>query len=223
MNNFILYILAVLLFINIILLILKLVRRRDLSLTGSVLARVCAIAGIYNYISSGDISFIHVSIMLVLASDITVNVIYLFAYKYILTEKERELSTQLTNLQNKYDIVKEESPVGLYVISTDGTIEFINGYIEKLLGYSRNELLGKSIDTIISANCMHEVSENIRKRVEGKVQTMAYNICFKTKDGSRVYGRVSGSITQNGHKTITGSLVQVDENGKYLWNIVPSS
>jgi PAS domain S-box-containing protein len=48
-----------------------------------------------------------------------------------------------------FRLAVEVCPSGLIVVAEDGTIKLVNGEIERLFGYWRNELLGKSIDILL--------------------------------------------------------------------------
>ncbi len=43
----------------------------------------------------------------------------------------------------------ESSPAGLLMIDAEGRIVLVNGEIERLFGYSREELLGRSMEMLV--------------------------------------------------------------------------
>ena len=43
----------------------------------------------------------------------------------------------------------ESLPVGVLVVSPEGAIVFVNREIERQLGYSRDELIGQSVDILL--------------------------------------------------------------------------
>ena len=48
-----------------------------------------------------------------------------------------------------FGLTIESSPVGMIVSDSGGTILLINGEIERLFGYDRDELLGRPIDILL--------------------------------------------------------------------------
>lgn len=73
-----------------------------------------------------------------------------------------------------FRLAVEVCPNGLIIVAGDGTISLVNGEIERLFGYSRNELLGKSIDTLLP------------ERLRG--QHAAQRAGFETRPAARHFG-----------------------------------
>ncbi len=48
-----------------------------------------------------------------------------------------------------FRLAVEVCPSGLIVVGGDGTIKLVNGEIERLFGYGRDELIGKTIDILL--------------------------------------------------------------------------
>src|ERR1035437_3692253 len=54
----------------------------------------------------------------------------------------------------------ESSPSGMVMVDRDGTIILVNREIERLFGYAREGLLGRSIDTLVPQNLCAAHPEN---------------------------------------------------------------
>jgi PAS domain S-box-containing protein len=48
-----------------------------------------------------------------------------------------------------FRLAVEASPSGMIAVNGDGTIIMINGEIERLFGYARDELLGRPVDILL--------------------------------------------------------------------------
>jgi len=222
MDILITYVLPILIIINIIFLIWKLIIKKDISLAGPALARFVVLIGLCYYKQLNDLVFVHIAIGLVFISDIFVSLIYILSRKYSFENRERYLLTKITELEQKYDMWKETSPIGLYIISTTGLVEFVNAPLKKLLGYTDLELIGKPITKFIDGKYWSIVEDNIARRLNGEVKDSDYELELIAKSGQRIKVRVIGRLTRNGHYTITGSVIQIDEYGRYIWNLQES-
>lgn len=52
-------------------------------------------------------------------------------------------------VEEQFRLLFEAAPNGIMVTDLDGVITFTNRQIEKLFGYSRGELIGRSVDVLL--------------------------------------------------------------------------
>ncbi len=86
------------------------------------------------------------------------------------------------------DILTSSSIAGVYIYQEgDGKIVFVNDYLADILGYKKNELLGKSLFDIY-AHSKDEIQGYIDRRLKKSVSSLErLNFTLLSKDGSLVY------------------------------------
>lgn len=113
--------------------------------------------------------------------------------------KERESNVKFQNLL-------ENSLVGIY-IHQDGYFKYVNSRMSEIMGYSEEELLSTPSKEFLHEEDMPIAVEMMRKRLEGEVESIQYELRVKTKDGSFVWVEVLGStITHEGETAVMGNL-----------------
>ncbi len=119
----------------------------------------------------------------------------------------------LQEAEAKYRSLVEESLVGVYIIQ-DGVFVYVNPRFAEIFGYEREELLELSpIETITAPGSRDLVRENIRRRIDGEIQSLHYSFQGLKKDGSIIEVEVLGSTTiYKGRVAIIGSLLDVTES-----------
>ncbi len=93
--------------------------------------------------------------------------------------KEAEL--HLAQLERRYRSLLETAPDALVVVSQAGEIVLLNAQMEKLFGYSREELIGRPVETLIPVR--------FRERHPGlRVSFLAEHRSRPTASGMEIYG-----------------------------------
>src|SRR5262249_52080860 len=57
--------------------------------------------------------------------------------------------TQRKQAEELFRLSTEASPNGILLVNSEGSILLVNTHIEELFGYKRDELIGKTVDTLI--------------------------------------------------------------------------
>jgi PAS domain S-box-containing protein len=83
--------------------------------------------------------------------------------------------------------------------------------LAKILDYDVSEVIGKSIYNYIQDDFKELVEKNIYKKISGEVKSTSYEIVMLKKGGEPVRLRTFGNRTENGHVTITGSIIQLED------------
>jgi two-component system cell cycle sensor histidine kinase/response regulator CckA len=55
----------------------------------------------------------------------------------------------MSDAEEMLRLVVEEAPVGMVIVDADGRIRLVNKQVERLFGYARSELLGRSVDILV--------------------------------------------------------------------------
>ncbi|BCD60073.1 MULTISPECIES: GGDEF domain-containing phosphodiesterase [unclassified Nitratiruptor] len=80
---------------------------------------------------------------------------------------------------------------GIIFIEVDGTILYANGSAAKIVGYQKEELVGKNVFEFVDDNCKSIVQNHI-----GKNYSKPYKVKVKKRDGSNAWVLVKGRSIQ---------------------------
>ncbi len=119
-----------------------------------------------------------------------------------ITEK-KEMERALKESEEKYRMLVEMSQEGICVDDENENITFVNEAFAKLLGYKKEELLGKNIFELVHEDDRKKLEEEVKKRRKGEASK--YEIRFIAKDG-----RI---------KTFIVSAIPLYKNGKFVGSL----
>lgn len=148
-----------------------------------------------------DMGDIAVSVIAVLVADMISSGIAIFGMKYIKDIDYQRTVNSLKDLSGKFGVVVESAVTGFFTIDRTGKIEFVNQALINLLGYSREELMGKNILDFIDPQFRDNILFSSKFSYRGVKVT--------TKSGKVINTYFSGGYTRNGHETITGSIIEL--------------
>jgi len=92
------------------------------------------------------------------------------------------LATKGTETENLFEILVNESPVGLYIIQ-DGKFCYVNPAFQSTTGYGEDELMGRDALDLVVPQDSETVRENDIKMLKGGL-TLPYQFRVTHKDGS---------------------------------------
>jgi PAS domain S-box-containing protein len=90
---------------------------------------------------------------------------------------------------NKFELLLESSLVAYFAVSVDCFIEDINPAFAPLLGYSTDELFGKSLDIIITEQDISNLKKTLSTLKSGNISVTYPLIC---KNGEIIHAQLSG-------------------------------
>lgn len=115
------------------------------------------------------------------------------------------------HLDAHYSSLVENASVGVYLIQ-DGKFVFVNPRFAEVSGYEREELIGKSVLEIVASSHRNMVAENLRKGIQGEINSINYECQGLTKAGKEIDVEVYGSRTiYNGKPALHGTLLPIGE------------
>jgi PAS domain S-box-containing protein len=131
----------------------------------------------------------------------------------ITARKSIEQALLLSEL--KFRAVVEQSITGIYIFDEKYFL-YVNQRLCDIFGYSSKELLFHMGPLeLISVGDRETVIENIKKRIEGKVQSLHYIARGLRKDNSFIWVEIHGSrMILDGKPVITGTLLDITERKK---------
>ncbi len=112
-----------------------------------------------------------------------------------LSDKKR-MESDLAKSQADYQMLFEKAADGIGIARTDGTILSYNPSVSKLLGYERDELVGRSIASVVSKENQSEAPIRWQDLREGK--PIKAERTLVRKDGSLVQVELNSSPLDNG-------------------------
>lgn len=117
----------------------------------------------------------------------------------------------LSAAEAKFRALVEQSLVGIYVIQ-DGHYPYVNPRMEEIFGFSAEEFSARPVLDFIFEADRPLVQENIRRRLEGEMPSIRYQLRMMRRDGTVVQVEVHGARSEfNGRPAILGTLVDITE------------
>jgi PAS domain S-box-containing protein len=128
-----------------------------------------------------------------------------------MTERERAQQA-LRESEERFRAVTEGSLTGIYLIQ-DGNFQYANPAMAEIFGYAPQDIIGKlSVQDLVHPEDWQLVEENLRRRLEGEVDSIRYELRGVRKDGSMIYCEVLGRRRQyQGKPAVLGTIVDVTD------------
>ncbi|MCL6633003.1 MAG: PAS domain-containing protein [Alicyclobacillus herbarius] len=109
--------------------------------------------------------------------------------------------TQLKEAVQRYESIIEYSPTPVFTFDLEGRVTSMNPAGERVIGYSRHELLGRSFKDLVAENFLDEAIQHFQQALQGESQ--CYECMARLKDRNAtwvevtyipiiVYGQVQG-------------------------------
>ncbi len=131
-----------------------------------------------------------------------------------ITERTK-MEIELREAEMKFRDLVEKSLVGVYIIQ-DGKLAYVNPRFAEIFGYSQQELTAAdSLNIIVYEPDREMVADNIRQRMENRVEGVHYEVRGVKKDGGIIYTELFGRTTQfKGSPAIIGTLLDITARKK---------
>jgi PAS domain S-box-containing protein len=110
----------------------------------------------------------------------------------------------LRQSEERYRHLVETMNEGLAMADRDYVFTFVNERFAEMLGYSRDEIMGKHILQFVHEDYQEFMQGQIAQRIKGAAQS--YEIDWRSKDGHRVYTLISPRGFYDAEGKFTGSL-----------------
>jgi PAS domain S-box-containing protein/putative nucleotidyltransferase with HDIG domain len=131
---------------------------------------------------------------------------------YVRETARRRAEEALRTAEDQFRSLVEQSIAGIDIIQ-DGAFAYVNPRFAEILGYgSPAELIGRDPLSIVAEADRSVVAENIRRRVEGEVPSLAYNFTAQRKDGALIdVGAHGARASYRGRPAIIGLMQDISE------------
>jgi PAS domain S-box-containing protein len=116
----------------------------------------------------------------------------------------------LTESESKFRNLTEKSLVGVYIIQ-NGLFRYCNPKFAKMYGYRPDEIIDKLGPSDLAApEDRAMVTANVKKRINGEVESMHYELLGYTRDKRIIDSEVFGSrIQYNNKPAVIGSVLDI--------------
>ncbi|NJO69873.1 MAG: PAS domain S-box protein [Bacteroidetes bacterium] len=105
---------------------------------------------------------------------------------------DRKLAEEfLKNSEAKFRSTFDQSPVGSVIVGMDKRFIRCNKAFCNFLGYSEDELIGKSISEITFPDDVELGTKEMKELIEGKINQTLFQKRYQRKDGTIVWGEIS--------------------------------
>ena len=105
----------------------------------------------------------------------------------------------------------DEAPIGMAVVSTEGRFTDVNAALCNIVGYSRDSLLARSIQTITLPEELEQHGDVMRQMLRSEHRTSQRHMRFLHADGSAVWISLSMSLVPRGKGMPEHFIVQVED------------
>jgi PAS domain S-box-containing protein len=109
--------------------------------------------------------------------------------------------------QNLFQQIVETANTGVWLIDLQGITLYVNQCLAQMMGYSVQELVGRSFYDFMSAPSRKLAGENLKRREDGVSEN--HDFCFLRKDGSELWTLVSTNPFYGEGGSIQGALAHV--------------
>lgn len=102
-----------------------------------------------------------------------------------------------TGGEDRFQLIFESSPIGVAVVGLDSRVIDVNPVFAALLGYEREELIGKSSVDYTHPDDIELSLRHVRQITEGDVPQGQFDKRYLRSNGSTVHARVTGTLVKD--------------------------
>jgi len=117
----------------------------------------------------------------------------------------KDLEEKLWEWEEKYRSIVETANEGIWITNPEAVTTFVNQKMAEMLGYTTEEMIGKSAFDFVDRDDVESSLTRIKSRQEG-IKEKGYEMTFCRKDGSIVWSLVSATPL-------------LDSQGKHIGNM----
>jgi two-component system, NtrC family, sensor kinase len=126
-----------------------------------------------------------------------------FAFVTDVTER-KQAESALRASEERFRMLYDEAPVGYHEIDTEGTILSVNHTECELLGYSREEMLGRPVFDFVAPEARAQARLAVREKIEGKRPLHTLERRYVTHDGRELVISIEDRLNLDEHGRVVG-------------------
>jgi PAS domain S-box-containing protein len=125
--------------------------------------------------------------------------------------EQKRAEEALRASEEKYRELVENVNDVIYSVGLDGTISYVSPSVERVIGYTPAELLGKRFPDLVYKDDLSKTTSEFRRRVDGVVELAEYRLV--AKDGALRWVNTTSRQLRSGDRVVglTGILTDVTE------------
>ncbi len=108
--------------------------------------------------------------------------------------------------ESRYQTLVETALEGVWITDLENKTLYVNPTIEKMLGWSLNEMLGRKVEEFLAENSVTIFQEKVKERFSDGIPSSIYELSLKYKDQSLIQVRVAGTVLLNEEEELVGSF-----------------
>jgi PAS domain S-box-containing protein len=120
-------------------------------------------------------------------------------------ESQRQWEAALRLSEEKFRGIVEAASEGIWIISPEGRTQFVNPRVSEVLGYTPDEMIGRSCFDFIHPEDRHRAIEGLMHRKNGNLAPKEYR--GLRRDGSQLWFCVTGTPIHDESGNVTSVLV----------------
>ncbi|MFX0050765.1 MAG: PAS domain S-box protein [Candidatus Hermodarchaeota archaeon] len=120
--------------------------------------------------------------------------------------KRKQIEEELKESEARYRTLITTMNEGVWVTNLQNNTTFVNPALEKMMGFSLEELMGKNVKEFLHPDSITFFDEVTADRLIRGIPASTYELKWTRKDGSILITRVAGTALYNGQKEVIGSF-----------------
>ncbi|MBN2461295.1 MAG: PAS domain S-box protein [Candidatus Cloacimonetes bacterium] len=143
-------------------------------------------------------------------------VILLLYYLYQSKRKEivirKQVENKLIESESKFRTLAEKIKTAIYIFNHTGSFIYVNPIVEKITGYSKEELLQMKFYELVHPDFREMVKERGFKRIHGENPIESYEFKIINKQGNDIWIEISNGSIKLGEETVVlGTAIDITE------------
>ncbi|MHA1977187.1 MAG: PAS domain S-box protein [Candidatus Hodarchaeales archaeon] len=108
--------------------------------------------------------------------------------------------------ENRYQKLIETVHEGVWITDLENRTLYVNPALEKMLGWSLNEMLGRRVEEYLTIDSLKTFDEKVKERFSNGISSSVYELSMVQRDGSIILVRVAGTVLLNEEEEVIGSF-----------------
>lgn len=117
-------------------------------------------------------------------------------------KKEKKVEERLRESMERFKKLWENAPIACHTLNTRGIITSVNQTEARMLGYAKEEMVGKSIFEFILPDQRQEAWKRFQQKLAGKRLPRARDRIYVRKDGSKIYVTIDDKMERDSSRKI---------------------